>query len=384
MATTAERSYFLIERGGKKKRILGSNLDKLQKDDILIINRGDNLMRLRWEDKSTLSKIEDSDLFVIYSSTLAANYRVTGKSFKDLIPLDPMVIDYYHFVGNDTQVQPYPIQQNEVVRHRWSVSNAKTVVVKNGNLVFEEHQDDRRVTYGGNPGFEGSWVLTATDFEGNVITEEITYVMTGPKVQVTKFKCPGGVWHAYAAPLEIEWETRHAKDFEIDGWHQYAVYTGEYARDTYTTYRYPSEDRNYTIKGEAFSKYDDSTDYDVGTVYVRGISMVPGNLTNTKDNLSPGGKMHPQFSVNNSLHLENAGASISRTWDLVGMTKNEEECSFAIGSLVDHYFDGDGKNPPTIHRRSKTKNGPITLRVEAVNSHNYERVRAEHKFTCNM
>ncbi len=209
------------------------------------------------------------------------------------------------------------------------------------------------------------------------------FVQLDPEVEITRWDYGyAGTWYPYASPLIINWQTRHAKDFEINGNHQYAVYSGEYAGSTYETYRYPSKDQAFEITGTAFSKYDDSTVDAVATVNVRGISIAPGYLSDTVDNIKPGLKMRPKFNMTNVYTLEQKGAKIMTTWDLVGMTKGNEEASFAMDSVVDHYFDEFSTSPPTIHRRAKTRNGPITLRAEGVNGHNYERVRDEHQFTC--
>ena len=40
------------------------------------------------------------------------------------------------------------------------------------------------------------------------------------------------------------------------------------------------------------------------------------------------------------------------------MTKGDEEASFDPDKLVDEYYDTDNKNPPTVYRRGKTRNGP--------------------------
>lgn len=80
--TGAEESLLLIERNGRKKSIKGSNLDLLIQNDILLINRDKKVQKIRWVDTSTLTTIQDTDLFACWKD--GTNYHMTGVTFKEL------------------------------------------------------------------------------------------------------------------------------------------------------------------------------------------------------------------------------------------------------------------------------------------------------------
>ena len=210
-------------------------------------------------------------------------------------------------------------------------------------------------------------------------------LLQNPIVQITKWNWGSGSgWHQYGQRVNGEWETRNAERLNKNGYKVYSNFGGEYASGQDDCYFYPAEDGEQTIKGEAFSKYDDSSVIKIATVRVRGISINPARLQDTKDNLGTGYRMNPKLVMTNSSLLESKGNRLSCTWKLKGMTNGDEEASFEPDKLVDEYYDSNNKNPPTVYRRGKTRNGPIELYAEGLNPTNYERARVSHYFTCQM
>ena len=202
-------------------------------------------------------------------------------------------------------------------------------------------------------------------------------------VEITKWYWPAG-WHPYGATIPGDWETRNAEGLNRNNYKVYSNFDREYASGQSEYWFWPTEDKECIITGEAFSKYDDSSVIRTASVWVRGISIKPVSLQDTKDNLIPGQRMRPTIVMSNTSSLESKGSRLSCTWDLKGMTKYDEEASFDPDKLVDHYYDSDNKNPPSVYFRGVTRNGPIELRAEALNSTNYERERLSHRFTCNF
>ena len=210
-------------------------------------------------------------------------------------------------------------------------------------------------------------------------------LLQDPIVQITKWNWGSGPgWHQYGARINGEWETRNAKGLDKNGYKVYSNFGGEYASATDEVYYYPAEDGERTITGEAFSKYDDSSVIRTATVLVRGISINPARLQDTKDNIPAGQRMNPKLIMANTELLESKGTRLSCTWELRGMTKGNEEASFDPDKLVDSYYDSDNKNPPTVYRTGKTKNNLIELYAEGLNPSNYERARVSHYFTCQL
>ena len=200
-------------------------------------------------------------------------------------------------------------------------------------------------------------------------------------VEITKWYWPAG-WHPYGATIPGDWETRNAEGLNRNNYKVYSNFDREYASGQSEYWFWPTEDKECIITGEAFSKYDDSSVIRTASVWVRGISINPASLKHTKDNLAVGFKMYPQLVMANSELLESKGQRLSCTWRLKGMTNGDEEASFDPDKLVDYYYDGENKNPPTVYRRDKTRNGPIELNAEGLNPNNYERARLSHYFTC--
>ena len=210
-------------------------------------------------------------------------------------------------------------------------------------------------------------------------------LLQDPGVQITKWSWPGGPgYHPYGATIPGEWETRNAKGLNRNGYEVYSNFSGEYASGTSEFWFYPTEDKECIIEGEAFSKYDDSSVIRTATVLVRGISINPARLQDTKDNIPAGQRMNPKLIMANTELLESKGTRLSCTWELRGMTKGNEEASFDPDKLVDSYYDSGNKNPPTVYRTGKTKDNLIELYAEGLNSTNYERARVSHSFTCQL
>ena len=200
-------------------------------------------------------------------------------------------------------------------------------------------------------------------------------------VEITKWYWPAG-WHPYGATIPGDWETRNAEGLNRNNYKVYSNFDREYASGQSEYWFWPTEDKECIITGEAFSKYDDSSVIRTASVWVRGISINPARLQDTKDNIPGGQRMNPRLIMANSELLESKGQRLSCTWKLKGMTKGDEEASFDPDKLVDYYYDGENKNPPTVYRRDKTRNGPIELNAEGLNPNNYERARLSHYFTC--
>ena len=204
-------------------------------------------------------------------------------------------------------------------------------------------------------------------------------------VQITKWSWPGPPgYHPYGATIKGEWETRNAKGLNRNGYEVYSNFSGEYASGKSEFWFYPTEDKECIIEGEAFSKYDDSSVIRTATVLVRGISINPARLQDTKDNIPAGQRMNPRLVMANSELLESKGGRLSCTWKLRGMTQGNEEASFDPDKLVDDYYDSNNKNPPTVYRTGKTKDNRIELYAEGLNSQNWERARVSHYFTCQL
>lgn len=271
--------------------------------------------------------------------------------------------------------------------HKVSGADIKTKIQNNDSVLVQRGTNKFKATY--NNGFDKiqdtDLVLAyAGGSNYRVSGANFKALLQDPKVQITRWNWPVGSWHEYRADIIGYWETRNAEGLNRNGYKVYSNFNEEYASGQTEFWFWPTEDRECIIEGEAFSKYDDSSVIATATVYVRGISINPASLQNTKDNLTAGARMNPTISMANSSLLESKGTRLSCTWDLRGMTEGEEEASFAPDKLVDHYYDSDNKNPPTVYRQNKTKNGPIQLHAEGLNSNNYERARLVHYFTCQI
>ena len=263
------------------------------------------------------------------------------------------------------------IQNNDsVLVQRGSFKNRFKATYNNG---FSQIQDtDLVLAYDGGSNYR----VSGANFQA---------LLQGPTVQITKWSWPGGPgWYQYGATIKGEWETRNAKGLNRNGYQVYSNFDREYASGSSEYWFWPTADKECIIEGEAFSKYDDSSVIRTATVLVRGISINPARLQDTKDNIPAGQRMKPRLVMANSELLESKGGRLSCTWKLRGMTKGNEEASFDPDKLVDEYYDSDNKNPPTVYRTGKTKNNLIELYAEGLNSTNYERARVSHSFTCQL
>jgi len=372
-----EESLLLVERNGRKKSIKGSNLTLLTQDDILLINRDGELQKVTWVDASTLSDIRDTDLFACWKD--GVNYHLTGATFKELYPLPEMVIDYFHFNTNIKE-DPLPIEDGSIISHSWKVSNAKDVHVDGvgWNWGSYAHEGRVSVTYTGDPGRQFLYILTATDFEGNVKTAQIEGVITGKKVKITKWDWPTGQKY-YGEWCYGYWETKHAEKLDKNGYKVYANFNADTASGEESWRWYPTENGYQSMVGKAYSKYDDTTVSEQAWVYVKGFSINPSRIFDYSTNGKVGGNMRPKVDIPNEDKIYGAsGTEMSVTWKLKGMTKGNEEATF--GS-VSNQIDSTRDREPRIYFKNRTRNGAITLEVEVVNSDNFEYARDSIQFT---
>jgi hypothetical protein len=379
--TGAGESLLLVERNGRKKSIKGSNLNLLIQDDMLLINRDDKVQKIRWVDAGTLSDIQDTDLFACWKD--GVNYHMTGVTFKGLYPLPEMVIDYFDFNTSKTE-RPLPIEDGDTVQHEWKVSNAKEVYVDGVGWHYNSTKHERRenVTYSGPVGKEFLYTLTATDFAGNVKTDEIKGVVVAPKVQITRWDWPAGP-QSYGQVMTGWWATKNAEKLEREGYKVYANFSGDTASGTETWRFYPIEDKWHSITGEAYSKYDDSTIETQAWVWVTGLSINPSTIFDYVTNGKVGGSFRPKVNISNENKIYSAtGTEVHTTWRLLGLTKGNEEASFGTGSS--NQINETTDREPRVHFKKKTKNGSITLQCECVNTDNYEYSRPEIKFTVGL
>ena len=378
--TGAEESLLLVERNGRKKSIKGSNLSLLTQDDILLINRDNRVQKVRWVDPSTLSDIQDTDLFVCWKDDV--NYHMTGATFKELYPLPEMVIDYFDFNTTNTE-RPLPIEEGSTVQHEWRVLNAKEVYLDGVGWHYERdtHEGRSNVAYSGPIGREFPYILTATDFEGNVITEEIKGIVVGPKVQITRWDWPTTT-QKYGQVMTGYWATKNAEKLDKQGYKVYANFSGETASGSETWRYYPKESGYQSMVGKAYSKYDDSTVSAQAWIYVTGLSINPSYIFDHVTSGKVGGNMRPKVEITNENKIYDAtGTEMSVTWKLRGLTKGDEEATFgSVSSQIDETRDRE----PRVYFKKKTRSGAITLEVEVVNSDNFEYARDSIQFTIGM
>ena len=171
--TTAEESYYVIERGGRKKKIQGVHLaDKLEIGDILLLNRDGKVRTLEWLGLPSINYIKDSDHFVCWKDAPHnRNYRVRGSRMKEMMR-KAMVIDYFKFNTNDTS-SPTMIPLGSSMAHKWKVTNAKTVYVNGVGWHWESHQHSDSVSISYMGVADKTYNLDATDYSGNTIRRSI-------------------------------------------------------------------------------------------------------------------------------------------------------------------------------------------------------------------
>lgn len=272
-------------------------------------------------------------------------------------------------------------------KHKVSGADIGTKIQNNDSVLVQRGTNKFKATY--NNGFskiqDTDLVLAYKGGSNYQVSGANFQALLQNEVQITKWSWPeGSGYHQYGATINGEWETRHAKGLNRNGLKVYSNFDGEYASGVSELWFYPTVDGQHIIEGEAFSKYDDSSVIRTARVLVRGISINPASLQDTKDNITAGARMHPRLVMANSELLESKGGRLSCTWKLRGMTNGDEEASFEPDELVDEYYDSDNKSPPTVYRTSKTKNNFIELYAEGLNSHNYEHARVSHYFTCQV
>ena len=262
-------------------------------------------------------------------------------------------------------------------KYKVSGADIGTKIQNNDSVLVQRGTNKFKATY--NDGFDK---IQDTDlilaYKGGsnyrVSGANFQALLQAPEVQITKWSWGSGYgWYQYGARINGEWETRNAKGLNTNGYKENADFSGEYASGQDNWYFYPAEDGEQTIEGEAFSKYDDSSVIRTATVLVRGITINPAILQDTKDNIPAGARMFPKLVMANGDRLESMGNRLSCTWKLRGLTNGNEEASFEEDRLLVEYYDSDNKNPPTIYRTNKTKNGPIELYAEGFNPSNSER-----------
>jgi hypothetical protein len=292
MATTAEDSYYVIERGGSKKKIYGLDLkDKLETGDILLLNRDGQLQTFKWGGPSSIDKIKDTDHFVCWHEPHSRNYRVRGSKVKEM--MTPAI----------------------------------------------------------------------------------------PKVEITRWDWPTNTQN-YGTEFTGYWATKHAEKLDREGYKIYANFGGDTASGSDTWRVYSTETKYHSITGKAYSKYDDSTVSTQAWVWVTGFSINPCTIFDHATSGMVGGAFRPKVSIPNEDKIYKAsGTEMSTTWKLLGMTKGNEEASF--GSTSNQINETRDREPRVVFKK-KTRNGPITLQCEVINTDTWEYARPEIKFTVGM
>ena len=274
-------------------------------------------------------------------------------------------------------------------KYKVSGADIRTKIQNNDSVLVQRGTNKFKATY--NNGFskiQDTDLVLAYDGGSNYRVSGANFkaLLQDPKVEITKWSWghSPGYYHQYGQKINGEWQTKHAEGLNKNGYKVNAYFGQETAGGYDDCYFYPAEDGEFTIEGEAFSKYDDSSVIRTATVLVRGITINPAILKDTKDNIPAGARMFPKLVMANGDRLESMGNRLSCTWRLRGLTKGNEEASFDPDRLRDEYYDSDNKNPPTVYRTGKTKDNLIELYAEGQNPTNWELAPVSHYFTCQV